>query len=163
MRMRKGERMTNENTAGDASIPDGIADAMAYVKREDAWLHADGLFAWMAHNILSSLEDDSGGKVSALTLSMDGRSIDATVSSTARHGERHVMMRPLLDDVTNVLYGFTFTGDSSLGGDDIVMPDDIIKSVPHGRRRNDGSYDFNLKTFVRRMGSMLESGKLKGI
>lgn len=155
--------MDNDNAADGAAIPDDIADAMAYVQSEDAWLHVDGLFAWMSHNILSSLKDDAGGRVTALALSTDGRGIDATVASTARHGERHVMMRPLLDDVTNVLYGFTFTGDSSLGGDDIVMPDDIIKSVPHGRRKDDGSYDFDLEAFVRRMGSMLKSGKLKGI
>ena len=43
------------------------------------------------------------------------------------------------------------------------MTDYIFKSVTHWRRKDDGSYDFDLEAFVRRMGSMLKSGKLKGI
>lgn len=135
----------------EARVPDDIAGAMAKIHEEDAWLHADDLLDWMIHAAKSEMSDPGGAEPISLMPDSDGRGMIMRFARSERHGEREVRMTPMLDDVTNVLYGFTFSADGRKPGSDIIMPDDIIKSVPHGARRPDGSYGFDPIGFAGRM------------
>lgn len=139
----------------EARVPDDIAGAMVGIHEEDAWLHADDLLDWMIHAAKSEMSDPDGAEPVSLTSENGGHGMIMRFARSERHGERDVVMTPMLDDVTNVLYGFTVRADGEDVGSDIIMPDDIIKSVPHGARRPDGSYGFDPVGFAGRMDKVI--------